>query len=99
MNNLAKARMMAEMKQEAPVQAHIGTYLNWLRAENAAGADSLEADIVETFTTETGLRVLKLMEKSVLYAGVPNGAPESALREVNAVRNFVLEIRRLVSNG
>lgn len=95
----AKANFRKDMRAEMPVQSMLSGYLAWMRAENAESADQLEADIVETFTSETGLRVLKLMEKSVLLGSVPNGASDSALREMNAVRNFVLEIRRLVTHG
>ena len=98
-NNKAPSKFIKSMQGEAPVQSYISAHLNWMRGENPDGAENLHADIMETFTSEGGLRVLKLMEKSVLFAGVPNGAPDSALREINAVRNFVLEIRRLVSNG
>jgi hypothetical protein len=98
-SNKAKTQYLASMRDEAPVQSFLSSHLNWMREETPEGAEQLYADIIETFTSEQGLRVLKLMEKSVLFAGVPNGAPDSALREINAVRNFVLEIRRLVSNG
>lgn len=99
MSQKAKSAFLAEMRQEAPVQSYLSAHLNWMRGENPEGAEQLHADIIETFTTEKGLRVLKLMEKSVLYAGAPNGSSDGALREMNAVRNFVLEIRRLVSHG
>ena len=87
------------MKHEMPVKSMIGGYLALMRSENPEGAAGLEADLTEVFTTGAGIRVLYLLEKSVLLAGVPNGSPESALREANAVRNFVLEIRRFVANG
>lgn len=76
-------------------------HLTQLRAskEGSETADLLEADLIEAFTTESGLRALMLLEKSVLCAGVPNGASESALREMNAVRNFVFDIRRIVAHG
>lgn len=93
-----KDKMRADMRREMPVRSMIEVYLAWMRTEDPEGAAILEADIAETFSTENGLRVLKLLEKSVLLAGVPNGASDGALREVNAVRNFVLEIRRLVAN-
>ncbi|WP_120636029.1 hypothetical protein [Ruegeria sp. EL01] len=99
MSNNAKTKFLRDMRDEAPVQSYLATHLNWMREENPDGAEQLHADIIETFTTEQGLRVLKLLEKSVLYAGVPNGSSDGALREMNAVRNFVLEIRRLVSHG
>ncbi len=95
----ARAAMMAELRREAPVLSALGVYLNWVRAEDPKSADSLEADLIETFSGEAGLRVLKLLEKSTLLLGIPNGASDSALREANAVRNFVLEIRRIVANA
>lgn len=87
---------------EQHAHSHLGAYLNWMRSdgdEGAAKAESLTADLIETFGTDEGLRTLILFEKAVLMAAVPNGAPDGALREINAVRNFVLEIRRLVANG
>jgi hypothetical protein len=94
-----KSRFLQDMQDSTPVQSYLTPHLAWMRQENPEGAEQLTADVIETFTTPEGLRVLKLMEKSVLFAGVSNGAPDSALREINAVRNFVLEIRRIVSNG
>lgn len=95
----SKDRFLQDMQGDRPVQSYLTAHLAWMRAENPEGAEKLSADIAKTFTTEEGLRVMKLMEKSVLFAGVQNGASDSALREINAVRNFVLEIRRIVSNG
>lgn len=98
----AKKRYLDDMKKEMSCHSPLGEYLVHLRSMSAEGgetADFLEADLIETFQTEAGLRVLKLMEKAVLFRGVPNGSSEGALREINAVRNFVMEIRRLVSNG
>jgi len=99
MSNKAKDKFLGDMRQEMPIQSHLSDYLNWMRGEDANSAEQLHADIIATFTTQEGLRVLKLMEKSVLNSGAPNGSSDSALREANAVRNFVLEIRRLVSHG
>ncbi|MGC0225153.1 hypothetical protein [Pseudooceanicola nitratireducens] len=102
MNSDAKKRFLNDMRAERSFHSPLSQYLNWLRSEGEDGAlacASLEADIAELFRTETGLRVLKLMEKSVLYQGIPNGSPDGALREMNAVKNFVLEIRRYVSHG
>jgi hypothetical protein len=94
-----KDRYLEDMRADHPVQSYLTAHLGWMRSENPEGAEKLTADIAKVFTTEEGLRVMKLMEKSVLFAGVSNGASDSALREINAVRNFVLEIRRIVSNG
>ena len=80
----------------------IGRYLNDIRGMGQDGAEmvaSLEADLIETFTTETGLRVLVMLEKAVLHVALPPGSSEGALRESNAQRNLVLEIRRIVANG
>jgi hypothetical protein len=82
-----------------PVRTALSAYLDWMRQEHPDEAEGLEADIAEAFTTETGLRVLKLLEKSVLKVAQPNGASDGALREMNAVRNFVLDIERIVSNA
>lgn len=92
-------RLNKRLADEMPVQSMLGTYLRWMRSENPQGAASLEADLAEVFSTDAGVRVMIMLEKSTLLAGVSNGASDSALREANAVRNFVLEIRRLVSNG
>lgn len=94
-----RAAMLVDMRREAPVLSMLDVYLNWLRSEDPAYADALEADMIDIFTSEEGLRVLKLLEKSVLFAGIQNGSPDGALREANAVRNFVLNIRRIVGNG
>tara|TARA_R110000796_G_scaffold15155_3_gene48693 strand:+ start:329 stop:637 length:309 start_codon:yes stop_codon:yes gene_type:complete len=80
----------------------IGRYLAWMRNEGDDGpgaAESLENDIAKVFSTDEGLRVLILMEKAILLSSVPDGADDRALRETNAVRNFVLEIRRYVTHG
>ena len=50
-------------------------------------------------TSDNGLKLLKLLENSILLSSPPNGVSDSALREMNAVRNFVLELRRLATNG
>lgn len=95
----ALAAKKADMSREVSRPGFIGRYLSDFRAKNAEGADSLEADIAELFSSEMGLRVLILLEKSTLFVGAPDGAPDSALREHNAVRNLVLEIRRYVAHG
>ncbi|MGB1214973.1 MAG: hypothetical protein ACPG4X_16515 [Pikeienuella sp.] len=81
----------------SPLTAHLNHYRE--TDEGAAMADELELILHDTFTSESGLKALLLFEKAVLLAGVPNGASEGALREMNAVRNFVHDIRRIVSNG
>lgn len=99
---LARAKFLREMRQEHKAQSPLGEYLNSLRADGEEGArmaEFLEADLMEVFTSEEGLRILKLFEKAVLFRASPNGANDGALRELNAVRNFVLEIRRYVANG
>lgn len=92
-------RLFADMRREGPTQGYLSAYLTWVRQEQPESAEFLEADLIETFSTEEGLRVLKLFEKSVLSVALPGGADDRALRELNAVRNFVLEIRRIVSHG
>ncbi|WP_065325801.1 hypothetical protein [Tritonibacter mobilis] len=98
-NPKAKAQYLKGMSQELPGHSFISKYLNWMQSENPEGAEDLRDALHATFATEEGLKALMLMEKSVLYIGVPDGSPDGALRELNAVRNFVLEIRRYVSNG
>ena len=70
-----------------------------LDAEEPGARDLLLKDMRATFTSDEGVRVLMLLEKSVLLAAIPNGSGEGALREHNAVRNFVLNLRRLVAHG
>lgn len=95
--NKDKAR--ARVANEFSSPGFIGRYLAAMRKENPEGSEMLEADIVETFTTDEGLRVLLMLEKAVLLSSVPDGSDDRALREKNAVANFVLEIRRLVAHG
>lgn len=100
--NKVRDRYLEGMKGDRSPTSAIGRYLAYMRSEGdegAVNADELSNDLVKTFTTPEGLKVLMMMEKSVLYTGVSDGSPDSALREANAVRNFVLEIRRIVSNG
>lgn len=99
MNRAVRSKYITEMRAERPVQSYLGAHLAWMRGENPEGAEALEDDLKEVFSSDEGLRVLKLLEKSVLFAGVPNGSSDGALREINAVRNFVLEIRRYVAHG
>jgi len=94
-----KHRVITDLQKDMPASGFLSEYLNWMRSENPRGSDTLEADIIETFTSKEGLRVLKLFEKAILYRPIPDGSEDRALRESNAVRNFVLEIRRIVSNG
>lgn len=95
-------RKRLRMAGERSSAGFIGRYLAWMRSEGEEGpvaAESLEADVAEVFGTDAGLRVLFLMEKSVLFSSVPDGSDDRALREKNAVSNFVLEIRRYVTHG
>ena len=95
----ARKKFTEDMRREMPSLGFIGDYLNWIRNEDPVASDRLEADLVATFTSPEGLRVLKLFEKSILYRPIPDGVSDCALREANAVRNLILEIRRLVSNA
>lgn len=99
----SKPKYVDQMRRDprAPGSA-IDAYLNDLRSMGQDGAESAEqfvADLIETFSTESGLNTLILLEKSVLYAALPAGSPDGALRELNAQRNLVLAIRRIVANG
>ena len=94
-----KDRFLNDMRRDMPAMSALSHYLNWVRGQDAEAAQGLEADIMEAFSTDAGLRVLKLFEKSVLLVGQPSNSTDGALREMNAVRNFVLEIRRYVANG
>lgn len=97
-SDLAKKQMRGERSSVG----FIGKYLAWMSLQGEEGppsAEGLEADLAKTFTTPEGLRVLKLLEKSVLFSSIPDGSDDRALREKNAVSNFVLEIRRYVTHG
>lgn len=93
----AAARFLREMQAD-PAKVQVPDLTTYLAGRSPEERDSLMADIAETFTSETGLRVLKLMEKAILIAALPASASESALREHNATKRFVLEIRRIVAN-
>lgn len=95
----ANEAFLHDMRRDAFGASYLTSYLAELSQKDQRGADDLLACVVTLFRTDDGLMVLKLMEKAVLHAAVPMGAGDSALREFNAVRNFVLEIRRLVANG
>lgn len=94
-----KDKALADMRKEMSVSGPLTGYLAQMRTENPQGADGLEADLIKVFTSDEGLRVLKLFEKSILYRSIPDGSEDRALREANALRNHVLEIRRIVSHG
>lgn len=95
----ARRAHMARMKEAPLGNSMLGYYLAEMMTKNPDGANAIMADIAETFSTDEGLRVLILFENSVLKCALPNGSSDSALREANALRNFVLEIMRIVSNA
>jgi hypothetical protein len=96
---MSREKVRKRVRDEFSSPGFVGRYLAWMRAENPEGAETLEADIVETFTTDEGVRVLIMLEKAVLLSSLPDGSDDRALREKNAVANFVLEIRRIVAHG
>lgn len=90
------------MRGERSSPGFIGRYLAWISGDGEDGpaaSETLQQDIATVFSTDEGLRVLILMEKAVILSSVPDGSDDRALRENNAVRNFVLEIRRYVTHG
>lgn len=100
-SNRAGAAYRKKMREHdhvamSPLTAH----LNYLRNtdEGAAIADELTATLRKCFATDDGIKSLMLLEKSVLVSCVPNGSSDSALREMNAARNLVLDLRRIASN-
>lgn len=97
----AKDRYLAGMRNDRIVLSPLSEYLTHVETVPGAEktADQLRAIIADTFTSEIGIKALMLFEKAALNAVVPNGGSESALRETNAVRNFVADIRRIVSNA
>lgn len=100
-NMIAKKR--ARMREERSATGQIASYLAWMSAEGGDKGpeivQQLEADLMETFSTEAGIRTLIMLEKAILLSSVANGVDDRALREANAVRNFVLELRRYVAHG
>ena len=99
MRSKARSAVLSNMRQNVSAPGYVSRYLAVMRRENPEGAELLESDIVKVFHSEEGLRVLKLLEKSTLKTSVPDGSDDRALRESNAVRNFVLELERIVSHG
>lgn len=99
----AAEKKRAQMRNERSAPGRIASYLGWMNKEGGkegpAASESLAADIAATFSTPEGLRTLIMLEKATLLSSVPDGADDRALRESNAVRNFVLEIRRYVAHG
>ena len=95
----AAARKRDAMQDEFGPSSYVGRYLQALRKVNPAGADSLEADIVDVFSTEKGMRVMTMLEKAVLLVGTPEGISDCALREWHGARNLILEMRRLLAHG
>lgn len=94
----ARREAKQRMQMDPAGNSMLGGYLAEMDRRNPEGADQLRADLAETFNTDEGLRVLILFENAVLKSALPNGSSDSALREANAVRNFVLEIRRIIAN-
>jgi hypothetical protein len=92
-------KLFSDMRRDRSSPGYLGAYLAYMRSENPEGAEAIEADVMSIFSSDEGLRVLKLLEKSTLFSSLKNGSDDRALREMNAVRNFVLEIRRIVSHG
>ena len=99
---MIRQRKLAQMRGERSSAGYISRYLAWMQNEGEDGpaaAESLMGDIADTFKSDEGLRVLILLEKATLLSSVPDGSDDCALREANAVRNFVLELRRYVTHG
>lgn len=98
----AKKKYLDRMKQDpAPYgsKGFVTEYLAEMRKRSPEGAEVLEADIIEIFSSEAGLRVLKLFENSILFRSIPIEESDRALRSHNAVRQFVLELRRIVAHA
>lgn len=99
---MSKKRLLNNLRDTPTVFSPLSDHLNFLKSTGDDGAESAEIlknDIVETFTSENGLRVLKLLEKSVLLTSLPTNCSDSALREMNGARNLVNDIRRIVAYG
>ncbi len=94
-----KQKLMKRMQREKSSPSELTRYLAFIRQEYPEEAEQLEADLIQLFTSELGVKVLILLTKATVEMSVPNGADDRALREINAVRNFVLDIRRIVAHG
>lgn len=92
-------KLTDSVRKERPAYGYITDYLVWMRSENAEGAEALEDMMADLLSSENGIRFLILLEKSVLHHTVPLDASDGALRELNAVRHLVTEIRRYATNG
>lgn len=90
-------RSLADKDVSSP--GAITDYLIRLGQENPRGEEGLRRDLVETFSTESGARVLILLTKSLVDRAQPLDASDRALLADNALRNLAMEIRRLVANG
>jgi len=77
----------------------IAYFLSALRDENPKLSEEMEQAIHETFTSESGAKVLELLEKAVMLSPCPPGCESRALRERNAQALLVGEIRRMVLHG
>ena len=97
-----RERALAQMRQSRANSAALNGYLAHLRTlgpEGVAAAEENEKNLVDLFSSDLGIKVLIFLQKSVLESSLPPDANDSALREHNGVRNFVLELRSIVAHG
>lgn len=91
--------MRSRVDREYSPPGRLNEYLAQLRLDNPEGAESLMDDLKKTFSTEEGLRVLLLFEKSIFFRANPVECSDRALQHDNSLRNFHLELRRLITHG
>lgn len=94
----AAARFLRDMRKDGEPRS-VPSLVSYLAYFEENEREQLIADFQETFTTETGLRCLMAMEKAILMVSFNAHISDGALREWKGARDFVLELRRLVSNG
>lgn len=82
-----------------PVHSPLSAHLAHLQAKNPKGAAQIRAIIIDLFTSDNGLKFMNLLDIAVLQISLEPGVSDSALRELNAQRNFVNDLRRIIAYG
>lgn len=99
-NNRQKVRDRLKQKLGFnPTVSPISAYLAQLRVENPDGADKIVAGMIDIFTSENGRKFMNLLDISILQISLNPEVSDRALREHNAHRNLVNDLRRIISNG
>lgn len=77
----------------------ISLFLAKMAEDQPKEAELLRQDIQQIFGTEQGARVLILLKNAVLMASLPAEASDRALREHNAQKTLINDLRRIVANA